>query len=66
MTGATTAAPDAATLNDRWSSFDIRWSIEREKAVRKGTIPPRDAQERAQAKQGVVPNAELDAVKRNG
>jgi Holliday junction resolvase RusA-like endonuclease len=63
MTGASTAAPDAATLNDRWSSFDIRWSIEREKAVRKGTIPPRDAQERAQAAEGEVEASQLDAVR---
>jgi hypothetical protein len=60
------AAPDADTERDRWSTYHVEWAIEREKAVRKGTIPPRDAQELAWAKQGVVPNAELDAVKRNG
>lgn len=58
---------DAATLNDRWSSFDTRWAIEREKAVRRGTIPPRDANEQRQASEGVVPVAQLDACKvRNG
>lgn len=50
-------------MNELGAFYAQKYAIERERAVREGTIKPATAAERRQAKQGPRPTAEYDACK---